>query len=180
VKGTDAGDQPEHSFIEAYDFTTFNDHITTKWRSIYWGMARANEVIDAVAELADSDNPVEPSRAAQIVAEARFLRGYHGLTAQTHFRNPAYVDDAAYDISDTESSKVPNSGQIWDQIIADFTAAAAGLPATQSDLGRATSWAAKAFLVKTHMHTGDPGLIAAAIPVMEDIVNNGGFSLMEV
>jgi len=29
------------------------------------------------------------------------------------------------------------------------------------------------------MHTGDAGLIAAAIPVMEDIVNNGGFSLME-
>ena len=181
VKGTDAGDQPEHSFIEAYDFTTFNDHITTKWRSIYWGMARANEVIDAVAELADSDNPVEPGRAAQIVAEARFLRGYHGLTAQTHFRNPAYVDDAAYDISDTESSKVPNSGQIWDQIIADFTAAASGLPAEapKGDVGRATSWAAKAFLVKAHMHSGDPGLIAAAIPVMEDIVNNGPFSLME-
>ena len=55
VKGTDAGDQPEHSFIEAYDFTTFSDHIKDKWRSVYWGMARANEVIDAVAEAAEGD-----------------------------------------------------------------------------------------------------------------------------
>ena len=38
LKGTDAGDQPEHSFIEAYDFTTFNVHLQDKWRSVYWGM----------------------------------------------------------------------------------------------------------------------------------------------
>lgn len=178
VKGTDAGDQPEHSFIEAYDFTTFNDHIKDKWRSVYWGMARANEVIDAVAEAAEGDDPVDSARAAQIIGEARFLRGFHALQAQLHFRNPAYVDDAAYDVNDVESSKVPNGGQIWDQIIADFAAAAAALPATQAESGRATSWAAKAFLAKTHMHTGDAGLIAAAIPVMEDIVNNGPFSLV--
>jgi hypothetical protein len=179
VKGTDAGDQPEHSFIEAYDFTTFNVHIRDKWRSVYWGMARANEVIDAVAEAAEGDSPVEAARATQIIAEARFLRGFHGLQAQLHFRNPAYVDDTAYDVNDVESSKVPNSGPIWDSIIADFTAAASVLPATQAQVGRATSWAALAFLAKTHMHSGDAGLIAAAIPVMENIVNNGPFSLVD-
>lgn len=178
VKGTDAGDQPEHSFIEAYDFTTFNDHIKDKWRSVYWGMARANEVIDAVAEAAEGDDPLDAARSAQVIAEARFLRGFHALQAQLHFRNPAYVDDAAYDVNDVESSKVANGGQIWDQIIADFSAAAAALPATQAEVGRATSWAAKAFLAKTHMHTGDAGKISAAIPVLEDIVNNGPFSLV--
>jgi len=178
VKGTDAGDQPEHSFIEAYDFTTFNDHIKDKWRSVYWGMARANEVIDAVAEAAEGDDPLDAARSAQVIAEARFLRGFHALQAQLHFRNPAYVDEAAYDVNDVESSKVANGGQIWDQIIADFSAAAAALPATQAEVGRATSWAAKAFLAKTHMYTGDAGKISAAIPVMEDIVNNGPFSLV--
>ena len=33
LKGTDAGDQPEHSFIESYDFNTFNVHNRDKWRS---------------------------------------------------------------------------------------------------------------------------------------------------
>jgi len=178
VKGTDAGDQPEHSFIEAYDFTTFNVHIKDKWRSVYWGIARANEVIDAVAEAEEGPNPVEAGRATQIIAEARFLRGFAALQGQLHFRNPAFFDDAQYDVNNVDSSKVPNTGPIWDQIIADFSAAASVLPSTQSDLGRATSWAAKAFLAKTHMHSGDPGLIAAAIPVMEDIVNNGPFTLM--
>ena len=178
VKGTDAGDQPEHSFIEAYDFTTFNVHIRDKWRSVYWGIARANEVIDAVEEANDGPNPVEAGRATQIIAEARFLRGFAALQGQLHFRNPTYFDDTQYDVNDVDSSKVPNTGPIWDQIIADFSAAASVLPSTQSDLGRATSWAAKAFLAKTHMHSGDPGLIAAAIPVMEDIVNNGPFTLM--
>ena len=175
LKGTDAGDQPEHSFIEQYDFTNFNVHIQDKWRSVYWGMSRANDVIDS----ANSEDVTDLSatRKAQIIAEAQFLRGFHALEAQKHFRNPAYVDDAAYDLNDVESSKVANSGPIWDQIRADFTAAAAGLPAVQAEVGRATSWAAKAFLAKTHMYSGDAQLIAAAIPVMEDIVNNGPFDL---
>ena len=175
LKGTDAGDQPEHSFIEQYDFTNFNDHIKDKWRSVYWGMSRANDVIDSANDERVTD--LSATRKAQIIAEAQFLRGFHALEAQKHFRNPAYVDDAAYDLNDVESSKVPNSGPIWDQIRADFTAAAAGLPAVQAEVGRATSWAAKAFLAKTHMYSGDAALIAAAIPVMEDIVNNGPFDL---
>ena len=175
LKGTDAGDQPEHSFIEQYDFTNFNVHIQDKWRSVYWGMSRANDVIDSANSEAVTD--LSASRKAEIIAEAQFLRGFHALEAQKHFRNPAYVDDAAYDLNDVESSKVANGGQIWDQIRADFTAAAAGLPAVQAEVGRASSWAAKAFLAKTHMYSGDAALIAAAIPVMEDIVNNGPFDL---
>ena len=175
LKGTDAGDQPEHSFIEQYDFTNFNVHIQDKWRSVYWGMSRANDVIDSANDEAVTD--LSASRKAEIIAEAQFLRGFHALEAQKHFRNPAYVDDAAYDLNDVESSKVANGGPIWDQIRADFTAAAAGLPAVQAEVGRATSWAAKAFLAKTHMYSGDAALIAAAIPVMEDIVNNGPFDL---
>ena len=175
LKGTDAGDQPEHSFIEQYDFTNFNVHIQDKWRSVYWGMSRANDVIDSANNEAVTD--LSASRKAEIIAEAQFLRGFHALEAQKHFRNPAYVDDAAYDLNDVESSKVANGGPIWDQIRADFTAAAAGLPAVQAEVGRASSWAAKAFLAKTHMYSGDAALIAAAIPVMEDIVNNGPFDL---
>ena len=177
LKGTDAGDQPEHSFIEQYDFTNFNDHIKDKWRSVYWGMSRANDVIDS----ANDENVIgiTAARKSKIIAEARFLRGFHALEAQKHFRNPSYVDDAAYDLNDVESSKVANTGPIWDEIIADFQAAANGLPADQLEVGRATSWAAKAFLAKAHMYSGDPVKIKAAIPVMESIVNSGKFTLTD-
>ena len=53
LKGTDAGDQPEQTFIETYDFNTFNAHIRDKWRAVYWGVGRANDVIDSANEAED-------------------------------------------------------------------------------------------------------------------------------
>ena len=174
LKGTDAGDQPEHTFIETYDFNTFNTHIRDKWRAVYWGVGRANDVIDSANEAED----LSAERKAEIIAEARFLRGFFHLEAQKHFRNPKYIDDEAFNLSDLESTKVPNTGPIWDQIAADFQAAANALPDTQSEKGRATSWAAKAFLAKTYMYQGT-SKYSQAQPVLKDIVDNGPFTLTD-
>jgi hypothetical protein len=170
LKGTDAGDQPEHSFIEAYDFTTFNVHIRDKWRSVYWGMSRANDVLNSL----EAVEGLSATRAAEIRAEAIFLRGFHAFEAQKHFRSPAYVDETQYDINDLESSKVANSGQIWDKVIQDFATAAAGLPETQGQVGRASKWAALAFQAKAMVYKGD---YAGALPILKNIVDNGGFEL---
>ena len=116
LKGTDAGDQPEHSFIESYDFNTFNVHNRDKWRSGYWGIGRANDVINSVSEAED----ISASRAAEIVGEAKFIRGWQHFEMQKMYRTPKYVSDADFDISDLESTKVPNSGKIWSQIEQDF------------------------------------------------------------
>ncbi|MEY2587944.1 MAG: hypothetical protein RLY11_1793, partial [Bacteroidota bacterium] len=45
VKGTDAGDQPEQSFIEQYNWLADNTHFRGKWQAVYDGISRANEVI---------------------------------------------------------------------------------------------------------------------------------------
>ena len=81
-------------------------------------------------------------------------------------------------MSDLESTKVPNTGPIWDQIAADFQAAANALPDTQSEKGRATSWAAKAFLAKTYMYQG-ASKYSQAQPILKDIVDNGPFTLTD-
>lgn len=174
LKGTDAGDQPEHSFIESYDFNTFNTHIRDKWRAVYWGVSRANDVIDSAKEAED----LTEERRSQIIAEATFLRGFFHLEAQKHFRNPKFIDDEAFELNNLESTKVPNSGPIWDDIASDFQSAASVLPNEQSEKGRATSWAAKAFLAKTYMYQGT-SKFSQAQPILEDIVNNGPFSLVE-
>ena len=170
LKGTDAGDQPEHSFIEVYDFTTFNVHLRDKWRSVYWGMARANDILVSLENV----EGISASRAAQIAAEARFIRGFAAFEGQKHFRSPAYLDETQFDPNDTESTKVPNGGQIWDKVIADFAAAASALPETQSEVGRATKWAALAFQAKAMIYKGD---YAGALPILKNIVDNGGFEL---
>jgi len=172
LKGTDAGDQPEHSFIETYDFNTFNVHNRDKWRSGYWGVGRANDVINSVAEAED----IAANRAAVIIGEAKFIRGWQHFEMQKMYRTPKYVGDADFDLNDLESTKVPNTGKIWAQIEQDFSDAASALPATQSQVGRATSWAAKAYLAKAKIYQGD---WSGAEPILMDIINNGPFELVE-
>ncbi|GAB5539742.1 MAG: RagB/SusD family nutrient uptake outer membrane protein [Salibacteraceae bacterium] len=181
LKGTDAGDQPEQSFIEAYDYQAFNRHIRDKWRGLYKGVAAANNTINTLALVED----IDAARAAQIVAEARFLRGLFHMEARKMWRMPTYISDTDFVLSDLESTKVPNDREIWPLIEADFEAAAAALPATQGDVGRPTSWAAKAFLAKAKIYQGFDTSGAAnlakmgeAKTVLDDIVNNGGFSLV--
>ncbi|NNE77118.1 MAG: RagB/SusD family nutrient uptake outer membrane protein, partial [Pricia sp.] len=147
LKGTDAGDQPEQSFLEAYDFQSFNRHIRDKWRGLYKGIAQANDAINTLKLVED----IGDERRAQIIAEARFLRGLFHFEARKMWRSPTYIDDANFVLNDLESTKVPNDREIWPLIEADFEAALAVLPESQSDVGRPTSWAAKAFLAKAKM-----------------------------
>ncbi|MDC6350240.1 RagB/SusD family nutrient uptake outer membrane protein [Zeaxanthinibacter sp. PT1] len=182
LKGTDAGDQPEQSFIEAYDFQSFNGHITNKWRGLYKGIARTNDVITSL-ENAES---ISEDRKIQINAEARFLRGFFHFEARKMWRMPPYIGDDVYDINDVESTKVPNDREIWPLIEADFAAAADVLPDSQTDLGRPSRWAALAFLAKAKMYQGWTSDGAANISklqeakvILDEIVNSGQFMLVD-
>ena len=182
LKGTDAGDQPEQSFIEAYDFQSFNRHIRDKWRGLYKGVAATNNTITTLEKVED----IDPARREQIIAEARFLRGLFHFEARKMWRMPVYVDETNFVLNDLESTKVPNDREIWPLIEADFEAAAAVLPATQGDVGRPTSWAAKAFLGKAKIYQGfdasgtvNTAKMAEAKAVLDDIVNNGPFQLVD-
>lgn len=180
LKGTDAGDQPEQTFIETYDFQSFNGHITNRWRALYKGVARANDAIDA----ANAVEEIPDATRAQIIAEATFLRGVFHMEARKMWERVPYIDDATYDVGDINSTKVPNDQEIWPFIEADFEAAIAVLPETQGDVGRPTKWAAKAFLAKAKVYQGfnadgsaNTAKLSEAKPILEDILNNGPFSL---
>jgi len=172
LKGTDAGDQPEHSFIETYDFNTFNVHNRDKWRSGYWGAARANDVIQS----AEAAEDLSATRKAEIIGEAKFIRGWQHFEMQKMYRTPKYVGTENFSLDDLDASKVPNSGKIWAQIEQDFADAAAALPATQVQVGRASKWAAKAYLAKAKIYQSD---WSGAEPILMDIINNGPFELVD-
>lgn len=183
LKGTDAGDQPEQSFIEAYDFQAFNVHIRDKWRGLYKGVAAANNVINTLALVEDG---ISDARREQIIAEARFLRGLFHFEARKMWRMPVYISDENFVLNDLESTKIPNDREIWPFIEADFEAAASVLPDTQGDVGRPTSWAAKAFLGKAKIYQGfdqsgnaNTAKMSEAKAIFDDIINNGPFELMD-
>ncbi|GAB3642258.1 RagB/SusD family nutrient uptake outer membrane protein [Spirosoma arcticum] len=181
-KGTDAGDQPEQTFLERYDFQPTSSHIRNKWRGLYEGVARTNNVLDNLVNVKD----ITEARRTQIAAEAKFLRGYFHFEARKIFRYAPYIDETIYDVGDPNSTKIPNDKEIWPNIEADFTAAAAGLPETQSEPGRPTKFAAQAHLAKTYMFqgfdvaTGAPNAakLTAAKAVLDQIVASGRFSLI--
>lgn len=149
VKGTDAGDQPEQSFIEQYNWLSDNTYFLGKWWHQYDGVARCNEVIQIVSSPLVLD--MTDAEKEQVKAEARFLRGFFHFEAKKMWNNIPYIDDKVYKSEDPNSTKIPNTADIWSKIEEDFDFAAKTLPATQGQKGRATKWAAKSFLAKCYL-----------------------------
>jgi hypothetical protein len=173
VKGTDAGDQPEQSFIEQYNWLADNTYFLGKWWHSYDGVARANEVIQIVGSPNIKD--MTDAEKAQVVAEARFLRAHYHFEAKKMWGNVPYIDDKIYVGSDPSSTKIPNTEDIWKKIEADLEFAASTLPAVQAQKGRATKWAAKTYLAKTKIFQKK---WSEAKALLEDVYTNSGKKLV--
>lgn len=173
VKGTDAGDQPEQSFIEQYNWLSDNTYFLGKWWHSYDGVARCNEVIQIVSSPEVKD--MTDAEKNQVIAEARFLRGHYHFEAKKMWDKVPYIDEKIYKSSDPNSTKVPNTEDIWPKIEADFDFAAKNLPGVQAQKGRATQWAAKSYLAKTMIFQKK---WAAAKTLLEDVVKNSGKKLV--
>lgn len=173
VKGTDIGDQPEQEYIEQYLWLSDNTYFLGKWQHSYDGVARCNEAIllsqnPEVKDMTDAEKN-------QVVAEARFLRGHYHFEAKKMWNMVPYIDEKTYVASDPNSTKIPNDKDIWANIEADFTFAAANLPAVQSQKGRASQWAAKTYLAKALIFQKK---YAAAKTLLEDVLKNSGKKLV--
>ncbi|MBX2954073.1 MAG: RagB/SusD family nutrient uptake outer membrane protein [Leadbetterella sp.] len=172
VKGTDAGDQPEQSFIEQYNWLSDNTYFLGKWWHSYDGVGRANEVIQIVAS-PDVKDMTEAEK-AQVIAEARFLRGHYHFEAKKMWNMVPYIDEKIYNRDDPGSTKIPNNEDIWPKIEADFQFAANTLPAVQTQKGRATKWAAMTYLAKAKIFQNK---WAEAKALLEDVYKNSGKKL---
>lgn len=173
VKGTDAGDQPEQSFIEQYNWLSDNTYFLGKWWHSYDGVARCNEVIQIVSSPEVKD--MTDAEKTQVIAEARFLRGHYHFEAKKMWNKVPYIDEKVYVSADPNSTKVPNTEDIWPKIEADFDFAAKNLPGVQAQKGRATQWAAKSYLAKAMIFQKK---WAAAKTLLEDVLKNSGKKLV--
>lgn len=171
-KGSDAGDQSEITDFERYTMSPTNAYVQGRWRAIYDGVARTNDVIRvAKTETAAS---LGAAFLDQIVAEARFLRGYYHFDAAVLYDNIPFVDETNLD------GIVPNDGGTpWAQIEADFQFAAdkLGASARNGQPGRATKYAATAMLAKSKLHQGN---YAAALPLLNSIISSGKYKLVDI
>lgn len=166
-KGSTDDDQADLKEVELMNWSPANGYFMARWGVLFAGTNRANAVISLINGIEGG----ESSFAAQL-AEARFLRGHFNFEIQRMWGNVPYVSDANYTASEFNQ---PNSGPIWDAIEADFSAAAAALPASQNEAGRPTSWAAKAYLGKVQAQQRK---YAEAKSTLVDVIENGPYSLL--
>ena len=173
VKGTDIGDQPEQEYIEQYNWLSDNTYFLGKWQHSFDGVARANETI-LLAQSPDVKDMTDAEK-AQVIAESKFLRGHYHFEAKKMWNNVPYISETIYKADDPNSTKIANTANIWANIEKDFSDAAAVLPATQAQKGRATKWAALTYLAKAYMFQKK---YAEAKTILEDVYKNSGKKLM--
>lgn len=163
-KGSDPGDQADIVPIETYSPTASNGYFNQKWQAVYDGVQRCNDVLRMMAIATD----INADDKKRIAAEARFLRAHYHMEAKKMWNNVPFIDETI--TYQAGNFNVPNTTDIWPNILADLDYAIANLPATQSSVGRANSWAAKAMKAKALMFKKD---FAAALPILKDVIALG-------
>ncbi|EAZ82478.1 RagB/SusD family nutrient uptake outer membrane protein [Algoriphagus machipongonensis] len=138
----------------------------------YKGVMRSNVILNSLpsSELSDEDK-------SRFEAEAKFIRSYFYFILATNWGSPPLISELITTIAD---SQVGNSqpGEVLDLVEADLTFAKENLPSSWSgtDVGRATSGAAQAFLGKVYLYRQKYSLAATELNA---VINSGTYSLQD-
>jgi len=146
VGGGDSGDQPPYQELGNYTYGASNATITAVWQSNYFGIYRANKVINNVLP--------ETDLRKQIIAEAKFLRAYYYFEIVSMFgKGPIILTDLA---PSEYSQPFKSDAEIYAQIVIDLNEAIAGLPEKSEyapeDVFRASKGAALSLLGKAYLY----------------------------
>lgn len=141
-KGSDGLDQPAIDPIAKFYSDATNGFYDGRWKAIYEGVKRSNQVIKLLALATD----VNDDERKNLLGQARFLRGHFYFELKRMWNMVPWVDE------NTVNFNQPNNTDVWGKITDDFKYAYDNLPATQSDMGRANKWAAGAYLGKVYLY----------------------------
>ncbi len=172
-KGSTPDDQNPIVPLETWTTNSTNSYVGDKWSASYYGIQRANDVLRILPLAKD----IPAATAADISAEARFIRAFHHFELKKVFNNVPFINEKVTGDTSTPAS-VPNynaSGyvNIWPDIESDLTYAMQNLPSTQPQVGRINKWGAEAFLAKVFMFEKK---YSAAKPLLDELISNGNTS----
>ena len=142
--GNDANNYQTWTDIYNFTYTNGNTQFSYYYQDLYRGINFTNQVLEYAPKI-PAENITEAKR-GEIIAEAHFLRGYVHMMLLLNWEKiilrDIYISDAA-DLNKPLSDRVA----CWELVISELSQATA-LPATRpgSELGRATSGAANAYL----------------------------------
>ena len=164
-KGTDPGDFTAINPIQRFENDAAGGEMGSKYNVCYEGIARANSVLRL---LANPGPDVTAADKIRLSSQARFLRAHFYFELARDYNQTPYVDETVDYGSGLEDVK--NDKPLWPFIEADLKFAVDNLPATQPQVGRVNSWAAKAYLAKVYLYQKK---FAEAKTLFTDVINNG-------
>lgn len=152
--------------------TTTNESVYNYWYYTYKNIANCNTVLDAMGVVEDEAD------ANEIEGQARFIRAYHYFNLVRLF-GPVFIVDTRISAQEASDYTRRTVSDVYEFIINDLELAEEMLADVVYDSGneaRVTTWSAKALLGKVYMTLQD---YATAKTYLEDVINNGGFSLQD-
>ena len=171
-KGSEPGDQQGAQDAELYQWTTgaIDGYLNDKWAVSYDGINRANATLTLLNQVFESGN-ISASDADRVEGEALVLRAHYHFEAWKMWKNIPYYTEEDVDFKKTNvgTDAIP-------LILADLDAAIAKLPESQGQVGRVTSWTAKALKGRVQVYSGD---YAGGITTLKDVVTSGPYDLEE-
>ncbi len=146
VGGGDAGDQPPYQELGKFTYGASNPTITAVWQSNYFGIYRANKVINNVEPVSDIRK--------QIIAEAKFLRAYYMFEIASMFgKGPRMLEEPP---PSEYGQPFVTATELYEQVIKDLNEALPDLPKKSEyapeDVFRASKGAANTLLGKTYLY----------------------------
>lgn len=157
--------------VDALNFNPSNRFIYTVYAETYEGINRANIVLEQVD---NGKNNLTDDEKKAVVAEAKFIRGFFHFLAAQMWKTAPIVTETAKSLQQTYENGDPTA--LLQAALDDFTAAAADLPAAWDDAntGRATKWAARAYMGKVNVWMQKWN---EAVEAFEDVEAHAGLDL---
>ena len=149
-KGSTPGDAPAMGELDNFTATAANGLLDGFWQGHYLGIARANQVILRVPDIAMDD-----ALKARLIAEARFLRGYFYFNLVRFFGGVPLLNGvpAAADANNPALQTRASVADTYTFLINDLQFAIDNLPEKgATTLGRVTKGAAQAMLAKVYLY----------------------------
>jgi hypothetical protein len=164
-----------------------NEYPSGTWNTDYQGIYRANILLD---QLDQNGSVLAPATRTRYEGEAKFLRAFFYLDLVRYFGKVPVIDHA---LEPQDAAKINRSpvADVYNLIIADLTTAIANLPASyaSTDVGRATSGAAKGLLARVYLTRSGPtygingpGLASneynKALALLNDVIASGQYQFL--
>lgn len=182
--GTDDIKQPSGAFFQYKDRTQMlaSNANATLWERMYRTVVNANFLIEQVEELPAEAFAPDTERKAEILAEARFVRAvtyyYLGIT----WGDVPLITEFPEDIQEAYVAKTDRE-QVMEFVKSELQYVANTLPdvldnysndqVTNAQKGRASKWAAKAYLARLALAEND---WQQALSLSNEIINSGIYS----